>query len=197
MDELQQLVDAIRRQSLEGVQVALAAGADPNAYVENISMLGMLLGVVERFTEMDGERWLGILRALLDAGADPNQSIDGPSSEPFYFLHAVSQFAQLPAMRLLFQYGAHPNLLVEGTDTALDYASGDADFIQTCKLPEEYVDQQLPEYPPPSDAEFDRQGLVFHLWLMSRHQRGQVLLREAGALHARELLGITVDSQVL
>ena len=150
-------------------------------------MLGRLEGAAERFTEMDGERWLGILRALLDAGADPNQSTDGPSGNPAYLLHFASQCALLPAMGLLLQHGADPNLRVDGTDTALDWASDDAAFIQIDKLPEEYVGRSLPEYPLPSDAEFDARGLVFHRWLMSRHQRGIELLREAGALHGHEL----------
>ena len=181
------LADAIRKQDLQGVLQALAAGADPNAYFEGLSMLGRLEGAAERFTEMDGERWLGILRALLDAGADPNQSTDGPSGDPAYLLHFASQCALLPAMGLLLQHGADPNLRVDGTDTALDWASDDAAFIQIDKLPEEYVGRSLPEYPLPSDAEFDAQGLVFHRWLMSRHQRGIELLRGAGALHGHEL----------
>ena len=150
-------------------------------------MLGWLEGAAARFTEMGGERWLGILRTLLDAGADPNQSTDGPSGDPAYFLHFASQCALLQAMGLLLRYGANPNLLVDGTDTALDWASDDAAFIQIDKLPEEYVGRSLPEYPLPSDAEFDAQGLVFHRWLMSRYQRGIELLSEAGALHGHEL----------
>ena len=183
----QALADATLKQDLQGVRDALAAGADPNAYFKGISMLGWLEGAAARFTEMGGERWLGILRTLLDAGADPNQSTDGPSGDPAYFLHFASQCALLQAMGLLLRYGANPNLLVDGTDTALDWASDDAAFIQIDKLPEEYVGRSLPEYPLPSDAEFDAQGLVFHRWLMSRHQRGIELLREAGALHGHEL----------
>ena len=183
----QALVDATLKQDLQGVRDALAAGADPNAYFKGISMLGWLEGAAARFTEMGGERWLGILRTLLDAGADPNQSTDGPSGDPAYFLHFASQCALLQAMGLLLRYGANPNLLVDGTDTALDWASDDAAFIQIDKLPEEYVGRSLPEYPLPSDAEFDAQGLVFHRWLMSRHQRGIELLRGAGALHGHEL----------
>ena len=183
----QALADATLKQDLQGVRDALAAGADPNAYFKGISMLGWLEGAAARFTEMGGERWLGILRTLLDAGADPNQSTDGPSGDPAYFLHFASQCALLQAMGLLLRYGANPNLLVDGTDTALDWASDDAAFIQIDKLPEEYVGRSLPEYPLPSDAEFDAQGLVFHRWLMSRHQRGIELLRGAGALHGHEL----------
>lgn len=183
----QALADATLKQDLQGVRDALAAGADPNAYFKGISMLGWLEGAAARFTEMGGERWLGILRTLLDAGADPNQSTDGPSGDPAYFLHFASQCALLQAMGLLLRYGANPNLLVDGTDTALDWASDDAAFIQIDKLPEEYVGRSLPEYPLPSDAEFDARGLVFHRWLMSRHQRGIELLREAGALHGHEL----------
>ena len=183
----QALADATLKQDLQGVRDALAAGADPNAYFKGISMLGWLEGAAARFTEMGGERWLGILRTLLDAGADPNQSTDGPSGDPAYFLHFASQCALLQAMGLLLRYGANPNLLVDGTDTALDWASDDAAFIQIDKLPEEYVGRSLPGYPLPSDAEFDAQGLVFHRWLMSRHQRGIELLREAGALHGHEL----------
>ena len=183
----QALADATLKQDLQGVRDALAAGADPNAYFKGISMLGWLEGAAARFTEMGGERWLGILRTLLDAGADPNQSTDGPSGDPAYLLHFASQCALLQAMGLLLRYGANPNLLVDGTDTALDWASDDAAFIQIDKLPEEYVGRSLPEYPLPSDAEFDARGLVFHRWLMSRHQRGIELLREAGALHGHEL----------
>ena len=187
MSANQALVDATLKQDLQGVRDALAAGADPNAYFKGISMLGWLEGAAARFTEMGGERWLGILRTLLDAGADPNQSTDGPSGNPAYLLHFASQCALLPAMGLLLQHGADPNLRVDGTDTALDWASDDAAFIQIDKLPEEYVGRSLPEYPLPSDAEFDAQGLVFHRWLMSRHQRGIELLRGAGALHGHEL----------
>ena len=183
----QALADATLKQDLQGVRDALAAGADPNAYFKGISMLGWLEGAAARFTEMGGERWLGILRTLLDAGADPNQSTDGPSGDPAYFLHFASQCALLQAMGLLLRYGANPNLLVDGTDTALDWASDDAAFIQIDKLPEEYVGRSLPEYPLPSDAEFDARGLVFHRWLMSRYQRGIELLSEAGALHGHEL----------
>jgi ankyrin repeat protein len=149
-------------------------------------MLGQLEGAVERFTEMDEEPWLGILRALLEAGADPNQPIDGLPDGPGYLLHSASMLALVPAMRLLLHHGADPNLLVDGTDTALDWAVGDAIYTRL-QLPEEYASDPLPEYPPPSDAEFDAQGLTFHLWMLSRHQRGIELLRHAGAKHWSEL----------
>ena len=191
----QALVDAILKQDVPGVRSAFSAGADPNAYVDGISMLGWLEGAAGRLTEMDGERWLGMLRALLDAGADPNQSTDGPPGEPAYILHAVSQCALLPAMAMLLRYGANPNLLVDGADTALDWACEDADFIRMDKLPDEYAGCSLPEYPLPTDAEFDAQGLVFHRWLMSRHQRGIALLREAGALHGHEM-GVAANGSI-
>ena len=182
----QTLADAILRQDMYGARVALVAGADPNACFQDRSMLGWLEGAAERFTEMDGERWLGVLRALLEAGADPNQPTDGHPGDPVYLLHFASQCALVPAMELLLRHGADPNLLVDGTDTALDWAVGDAGFIQL-QLPEEYVGHPLPEYPPPSNAEFDAQGLAFNLWMLSRHQRGIELLREAGARHGYEL----------
>lgn len=197
LDVIPQLVDAIRRQSFEGVRVALAAGTDPNAYVERTSMLGWLFGSPARLTEMDGEQWLEILRALLEAGADPNQSIDEYPDKPAYLLHDLAQHALLPAMRLMLEFGANPNLLDDDGDTALDLACTDANFVKSCKLPVEYVGRELPEYPLPSDEVFDRQGLAFHLWLMSRHQRGGELLRKAGALHARELPMVTADSRAL
>lgn len=183
---VQQLVDAIKRQSLEEVRAALAAGADPNAYVGKQSMLGLHADEEWRITGKYSETWLGILRALLEAGADPNQSVSLYPGGPDLLLHSMAQFAVLPAIRMLLDFGADPNML-QDRETALDCALTDASYTETCQLPEEYKGRVLPDYPMPTDEEYDEDALESRRWLMSQHQKAYPILRSAGALFGWEL----------
>ena len=192
MNSNQLLADAIRKQAPEDVRAALAAGADPNGYIERSSMLGLMEGAAYPPSEMDRDPWLCILRILLESGADPNQPVDDYVG-PGYLLHYFAQHAQLPAMRLMLEFGANPNLLQDGEDTALDLATGDAGYV-ACELGEHYQGHPLPEYPRPTEQEHDGQRTAYLLWLLSRHQEGCALLRGAGALRARELPVPTPDT---
>ena len=179
-----QLLAAIKQQSLEGVKAALALGADPNAYDdEGQSMLGRLDDAAGLVLEYEQPSWLGILEALLVAGSDPNL----PSDRRFgdYLLHGLSQFSLLPAMRLMLDHGADPNRVCDG-DTALDVLSFEYSFEETCNLPAWYKGRVLPEYETPQDDDLEDEK-TRAIWLVSRHQRGWAMLRQAGGLNAWEL----------
>ncbi len=179
----QQLLTAIKQQSLEGVKAALALGADPNAYDgEGKSMLGRHGNQAGLLLECERPSWLGILEALLVAGADPNLPSDQRFGE--YLLHSLSQHSLLPAMRLMLDHGADPNRICEG-DTALDVLVLDYSYEETCNLPAWYKGRVLPEYQAAEhDLEDDGNRAI---WLVSRHQRGWAMLRQTGGLKAWEL----------
>lgn len=181
-DAQRQLIAAIKHQSLEGVNAALALGADPNAYDQNHSMLGLHEDAAWSLSDYEQPSWLGILKALLVAGANPNQPADQRFGD--LLLHGLSQHSHLQAMQLMLDYGADPNLIFE--DTALDWLSMDYAYEETCNLAAWYKGRVLPEYDlPPEDIEEDRE--TTSLWLVSRHQRGWAMLRQAGGLLAWEL----------
>lgn len=181
MTNKQQLVAAIKQQSLEGVKAVLALGADPNAYDQDKSMLGWHEDAANLVLEYEQPSWLAILEALLVAGANPNLSTDKKFEE--YLLCSLSQHSHLPAMRLMLDYGADPNRVSDG-DTALSRLNGDYDYEETCNLPGWYKGRVLPEYEMPQDLE-DRETIA--IWLVSRHQRGWAMLREAGGLAEWEI----------
>lgn len=181
-DAQQGLVRAIEQQSLEGVKTALAAGADPNIYVDDHSMLGWHESAAGLLLEYEQPAWLDILKMLLAAGANPNLSIDRRSAD--YLLHTMSLHSILVAMRLLLDHGADPNMFVEG-ETALDWLSGDFSYEETCNLPDWYKGRVLPGYEAPTDNLEDRATAA--IWLVARHQRGWAMLRQAGGMFAWEL----------
>ncbi|MFZ4538427.1 hypothetical protein [Propionivibrio sp.] len=181
-DAQRQLLAAIKQQSLEGVKAALALGADTNAYDQERSMLGWHEDAVALLLEYEQPSWLAILEALLVAGANPNLPIEQRFLE--YLLHALSQHSHLAAMRLILDYDADPNLVSEG-DTALSRLNLDYSFEETCNLPDWYKGRVLPEYEAPQDDLEDRE--TASIWLVSRHQRGWAMLRQAGGLNSWEL----------
>jgi hypothetical protein len=126
--------------------------------------------------------WRAILKALLVAGADPNQPTDQRFGD--LLLHALSQHSHLQAMQILLDHGADPNLLSEG-DTALGWLCFDYSFEETCNLSPWYKGRVLPEYDATQEALEDEE--TASLWLVSRHQRGWAMLRQAGGLRAWEL----------
>ena len=192
----QQLTAAIERQSLDEVRAALAAGADPNAYAGEYSMLGLHENAEWRITGKYSETWLSILRALLEAGADPNQSVSLYAGGPDLLIHSLSQFAVLPAIRMLLDFGADPNLLQDG-ETALDCANADASYTETCELPEDYKGRVLPDYPMLTDEEYDdHYNLATQRWMMSKHQQAYAILRKAGALAAWELKEVPIAEEL-
>lgn len=187
----QNLIDAIKAQSLRGVQDALAAGARPNAYVQGVSMLGLHEDAVWPATKMHETNWLAILDVLLKHGANP----DLPADHGVPLLHSLSQSPVLPAIRTLLDAGANPNLLADG-QTALDWESGDASYTETCCLPEEYKGRVLPNYPLPKEDEWDTGNVNCARWLMSVHQRAYRMLRQAGALFSWELREVPVKEEL-
>lgn len=181
-DEQQQLVNAIKRQSPQGVKTALEAGADPNAYEGEKSMLGWHESQAGLLLEYEQPFWLEILEALLVAGANPNLTTDQRFGE--YLLHSLSQHSILTAMQLMLDYGADPNQLCEG-DTALNWLDNHYSYEETCNLPSWYKGRVLPEYESPEDDLDDRETAA--IWLVARHQRGWAMLRQADGLFAWEL----------
>ena len=181
-DKQQQLVAAIKQQSPRDVKAALAAGADPNAYADEKSMLGWHESAAGLALEYEQPSWLEILEALLMAGANPNLSTDLRFEE--YLLHSLSQLSILPAMRLMLDHDADPNLLTEN-DPALGWLDKDYSYEETCNLPSWYKGRVLPEYEATQDDLHDYQTAA--IWLVARHQRGWVMLRQAGGLYAWEL----------
>lgn len=181
-DAQRQLLAAIKQQSLDGVKAALALGADPNAYDNEQSMLGWHEDAVAMLLEYEQPSWLSILEALLVAGANPNL----PSDRRFgaYLLHSLSQHSHLAAMRLMLDHDADPNLVCEG-DTALTRLDYDYSYEETCNLPDWHKGRALPEYEAPEDDFEDRE--IAAIWLVSRHQRGWAMLRQAGGLSSWEL----------
>ena len=132
------------------------------------------------------------MRALLESGANPNQSMVSHRGEPELMLHALSQFGVVPGIRLMLEFGADPNLL-QDSDTALDIQSFEQRFTEVCQLPDEYKGRVLPEYPLPITDECDEhKGPVYQRWLMPQHQRAHGVLRKAGALHAWELKSLSM-----
>lgn len=177
-----QLIAAIKLQSLEGVNVALALGADPNAYDQNHSMLGLHEDAAWSLSDFEQPTWLGILKALLVAGANPNQTADQRFGD--LLLHGLSQHSHLQAMQLMLDHGADPNLIFE--DTALDWLSLDYSYQEICNISAWYKERVLPEYDvTPEESADDSETTA--LWLVSRHQRGWAMLRRAGGLFAWEL----------
>lgn len=83
---------------------------------------------------------------MLESGANPNQSLVSYRGEPEFMLHALSQFGVAPGIRLMLEFGAHPDLL-QDSDTALDIQSFEQRFTEVCQLPDEYKGRVLPEYP--------------------------------------------------
>ena len=133
------------------------------------------------------------MRALLESGANPNQSLVSYRGEPEFMLHALSQFGVAPGIRLMLEFGAHPDLL-QDSDTALDIQSFEQRFTEVCQLPDEYKGRVLPEYPLPTTNECDEyDGPVYQRWLMPQHQRAHAVLRKAGALHAWELKEVPLN----
>ena len=181
MKHEEQLINAIKQLSLAGVQSALAMGANPNAYFNNYSALGWLHESCGLLIEHENPTWLAILKTLLDAGADPNQSIERDNE---YLINALSQFSHLSAMRILLDYGANPNFVTEGF-TALGILKFDHSYEETCNLPDWYKGRVLPEYETPENLEDNR--IEDAIWLVSRHQRGYAMLRQAGGLLDWEL----------
>ena len=183
MSEAQEkLLAAIKQQSFAGVKTALAMGADPNAYEQEQSMLAWHWNAVNSWFAYEQLSWLAILETLLVAGADPNLPCDRRFGE--YLLHSLSQFSHLSAMRLMLDHGADPNLICED-NTALDVLNNDSDYEETCNLPVWYKGRVLPEYEASEDDLEDRESEA--IWLVSKHQRGRAMLRQAGGLSAWEL----------
>lgn len=181
-DKQQQLLAAIKDQSPGNVKVALAAGADPNAYADDRSMLSWHESKAGLLLEYEQPTWLDILEALLVAGANPNLSTDQRFEE--FLLHSLSQGSILTAMRLVLDHGADPNLLCEG-DTALNWLDSDYCYEETCNLPAWYKGRVLPEYEATPDDLDDYETAA--IWLVARHQRGWAMLRQAGGLCSWEL----------
>lgn len=181
MKDAQQLANAIKRQSVEEVKAALALGADPNANTQGLSMLGWHANAACLVLDYEQPSWLEILHTLLDAGANPNLPVDKQGKD--YLLHCLCQHSVIPAMRLMLNYCANPNLIFEGT--ALDWLDGDYSYQETCHLPSWYRGRVLIEYAIPQDVLKDEKAAA--IWLVARHQRGWSLLRKAGGLAHWEL----------
>jgi hypothetical protein len=91
---------------------ALAAGANPNAYVKDVSMLGLHDDAVWPTSRKYGDNWLAILDTLLKHGANPNLPADYGTP----LLHSLSQTPVLPAIEMLLAAGA---VLKDGCAAAL------------------------------------------------------------------------------
>ena len=66
------------------------------------------------------------LKAALDAGADPNGSIEAGGADPV-LVEAVS-YECMPAIKLLLEYGANPNAVRTGGDTPLSISGMEGHF---------------------------------------------------------------------
>lgn len=185
LDHTQSLANALKQQSIEGVRAALGRGANPNAYLGDYSMLELHYREIDPLDslERDEAQGIEILKTLLEAGADPNQSLEKGGEG--YLLHTVSQHSRLPWMKLLLEQGADPNLRSDDGKTALDWLNGDWDYEVTSNVPDWYKGRVLPEYEMP-DHSHDRGRDCWAIWLVSRHQRGFPVLRKAGALNEWE-----------
>jgi hypothetical protein len=184
----QALINAIKAQSLPDVLNALAAGANPNAYIKDVSILGLHDDAVWPTSRKYGDNWLAILDTLLKHGANPNLPADYGTP----LLHSLTLHPVLPGIEMLLAAGADPNLIAEG-ETALDWHSMDASYVETCGVPQEHKARVLPDYPLPSDDEWDSESLNAQLWLLSVHQQAYRILRKAGARFAWEMRQVPVN----
>jgi ankyrin repeat protein len=106
-----QLRIALISRDVEGVKAAIKAGADINfrggAPVSTVSWEG------------DDPVGREIMRILLEAGANPNKAVDGPSPPPL----AIASVANSTVMvEMLLKAGANPNVSFGRYKSVLDYA---------------------------------------------------------------------------
>ena len=118
-----ELEQAIMNADLAKVQQLLASGADAKASSRGFPVLfrAVQLGSVD------------VVKALLDAGADPNTPRGGMfTATPLFFAAAAKEDAGLPIVRLLIEKGADVNHRDNFGDTALfpAAASGSAGVIE-------------------------------------------------------------------
>lgn len=105
-----QLIHALQRGSLSGVRRALAAGESPNAYIEDSGESALALAAGEGRTQ--------IVRALLEAGANPNhlETISWP-------LTNAARYGHVDVVELLLNYDAEPDSVDDTGETALHAAA--------------------------------------------------------------------------
>ena len=116
---------AVRRNSIELVQLLLTKGANPNAHSENISIPSTAL-------EEALSRWsinIDIISILLDAGADANKIARPRAHHP---LRQAAANGCVEAVRMLLKAGARPDFTSEDKETVLQAAveSRNVDLIQ-------------------------------------------------------------------
>ena len=96
---------------LDAVRWLIAAGADVHATARNAFK-------VQPVHAAAASRHLGILRAVLEAGANPNV----PQQQGFVPLHEAATTANRPMAELLVKHGANPGLANEAGKSSIDLA---------------------------------------------------------------------------
>ena len=104
---------------LDAVRVLLAAGADVHATARNAFK-------VQPVHAAAASRNLDVLRAVLEAGGDPNV----PQQQGFVPLHEAASSGNREMAELLIKHGANPRLANEAGKTSIDLATekGHADL---------------------------------------------------------------------
>jgi uncharacterized protein len=95
----------------EAARVLIAAGADVHATARNAFK-------VQPIHAATASRNLDIVRAVLDAGADPNV----PQQQGFVPLHEAASSGNREMAELLVKHGANPSLTNEAGKSAIDLA---------------------------------------------------------------------------
>ena len=126
-DRNNRLLLAVYTGKVDSVKAELKAGADPNSIIMNVIQIGDSPGNKE------------IMRVLLEAGANPNQT--GPSGIPIlgYALNSTST----GMVELLLKAGANPNVSFDRFGSVLEYGIlvksqrqaqfPDKDFTDVCQ----------------------------------------------------------------
>lgn len=97
---------------LDAVRVLLAAGADVHAMARNAFKVRPVHAAA-------ASRNLDILRAVLEAGGDPNI----PQQLGFLPLHEAASSGNRPMAELLIKHGANPRLATEAGKSSIDLAT--------------------------------------------------------------------------
>jgi len=174
------LLLAIEAADIEAARQALAAGADPNAVVDRASPLVDAIGSGP--LRENRIVYLGTVRILLDAGADPNLPDEDGTSGALFEAVLVND---AEVMALLLAQGGNPNFLVDG-QSLYDWAAWDYAF-------EARENRQLPgtEEPSAADCATSEARLSWLYRMASKygfpapdHLR---VMREAGAMTTAEM----------